>query len=392
MKDKLLVIGLDPGTTVGYAVMDIEGNLVCIGSSKNTGMSMIIDKIIPLGSVLLVGTDKFKIPRFIEKFSSNNGAKVVSPRYDLSIDEKRNSIRNFDSSLLRRASNNHEVDALASAVLAYNSYSFLFKKIKRFAELNSVQDRENRMIREIVTNKISMKEALSRILRPEVSSVRESKSNIENNSVSEPNPLNPLNNLRRRIKYLENYNIFLKNKLIKKQESLSKLRLEKETIISAMDVTSSNKARKIIENTRYLIDNLISENKNIKNDILELKNENIHLKNLLKSKEYIPVIKIRSFGRISENVIDSIKSEEMLFVDDPSIISSATLQQINPSVIIYKKKPSSKIGCLYVRAEDLFYIEFQDFVLVKKKGLDSEINKKKTLIEIVDKYKNRFRG
>ena len=82
----------------------------------------------------------------------------------------------------------------------------------------------------------------------------------------------------------------------------------------------------------------------------------------------------------------------MLFVDDPSIISSATLQQINPSVIIYKKKPSSKIGCLYVRAEDLFYIEFQDFVLVKKKGLDSEINKKKTLIEIVDKYKNRFRG
>jgi len=58
MKDKLLVIGLDPGTTVGYAVMDIEGNLVCIGSSKNTGMSMIIDKIIPLGSVLLVGTDK----------------------------------------------------------------------------------------------------------------------------------------------------------------------------------------------------------------------------------------------------------------------------------------------------------------------------------------------
>ncbi len=385
--NKLLIIGLDPGTTIGYAVLDVDGNDVLIGSSRNMGISEIIDRLIPLGSILLVGTDKSKIPGFVEKFSANNRAKIVSPRHDLSIEEKRNSIRDFGNSWLSKTSNDHEVDALASAIFAYKSYSFLFKKIKKFAEINNVKDKENAIIKEVVMNKVSMREALSRTLSSKFTFIKRDTMKTDA-IISVPNPLNEL---RRRIRYLEEYNEFLKNNLAKQKDILLKLKLEKDAIMGAMDIASSNKARNIIKNKNYLLNNMISENKKLKKKISDLDNENSSLKNLVKSKKYTSVLKIENLGKLPENIMNLIKNEEILFVNDPSIISSAALEQINPSVIIYKKKPTSKIDCMYIRAEDICYVDFQDFVLVNKKEFEQEINKKKALIEIVDRYKNRFK-
>lgn len=35
---ELLIVGIDPGTTVGYAILDIEGNLLILNSSKHLNL------------------------------------------------------------------------------------------------------------------------------------------------------------------------------------------------------------------------------------------------------------------------------------------------------------------------------------------------------------------
>ena len=67
---KLLIVGIDPGTTIGYAVLDIEGNLIHLNSSKQLDLSLLISETINFGKAVLVGTDKAKVPGLVEAFAN----------------------------------------------------------------------------------------------------------------------------------------------------------------------------------------------------------------------------------------------------------------------------------------------------------------------------------
>ena len=41
-ENKLIVVGIDPGTTTAYAILDLEGNIVVLKSSKNLGLSGVL--------------------------------------------------------------------------------------------------------------------------------------------------------------------------------------------------------------------------------------------------------------------------------------------------------------------------------------------------------------
>src|SRR3989344_1012037 len=124
----LIIVGIDPGTTLGYAVLDINGNILDIGSSKDFNLSELISKTIDLGKVIAVGTDKKRIPGFVESFAVKLGAKVISPKEDMSSDFKRNLVQEYETS------NDHQQDALASAVFCYNSLKHITEKVYYFAK------------------------------------------------------------------------------------------------------------------------------------------------------------------------------------------------------------------------------------------------------------------
>ena len=114
MEDKnLLIVGIDPGITVGYAVLGIDGNLIGLGSSKALDLNSLISEIIKFGRVVLVGTDKFKTPSLVHAFATKLGAEVVNPKEDLKVEEKKESVSDL------KHANEHEGDALAAALLAY---------------------------------------------------------------------------------------------------------------------------------------------------------------------------------------------------------------------------------------------------------------------------------
>src|SRR3989338_9246374 len=128
MEDKkLLIVGIDPGTTTAYAVLDIEGNLMHLNSSKQLDLKLLISDIIKLGKVVLVGTDKANVPRLVEAFATKVGARIVSPKEDLKVNEKRDMTHNLNFN------DEHQGDALASALFACKSTKALLDKIDLFA-------------------------------------------------------------------------------------------------------------------------------------------------------------------------------------------------------------------------------------------------------------------
>jgi predicted RNase H-like nuclease (RuvC/YqgF family) len=124
---KLLIVGIDPGTTTAYAVLGIEGNLIHLDSSKQLDLKLLISETISHGKAVLVGTDKAKVPNLVESFATKLGARIVSPQEDLKVDEKREMVSNFNFG------DEHQGDALASALFAYKETKALLDKINFFA-------------------------------------------------------------------------------------------------------------------------------------------------------------------------------------------------------------------------------------------------------------------
>jgi len=128
---KLLIAGIDPGTVNAYAILDIEGNVIDIGSGRTLNHGEITLKIIKYGKVFLVSSD-VKVPHSaVKKIACRIGARVVSPDHDLKYFEK---IKIIDSFLKTKKEfvdikNKHEKDALAAALYGFKRIRSLVKKI-----------------------------------------------------------------------------------------------------------------------------------------------------------------------------------------------------------------------------------------------------------------------
>src|SRR3989338_511882 len=154
---KLLIVGIDPGVTAAYAALDIEGKLLKLYSSKQLELNNIISETIELGKVVLVGTDKAKAPNLAEAFTTKVGARAINPNEDLKVKEKRRMTSDYNFG------DEHQGDALASALFAHKQMKPLLDKIDHFAEQNKKQDIKDRIKELVITKKISIKSAASLI-------------------------------------------------------------------------------------------------------------------------------------------------------------------------------------------------------------------------------------
>src|SRR3989344_1883100 len=127
--EKLLIVGIDPGTTKSYAVLDINGDILEVKSSKKFNENIITKEVFKFGKPVLIGTDVKKVPGFVEKIASSLGARVFKPEINLQGRHKIKLVKKFLKKKDFEIKNKHENDALISAVLAYKSVKPLLKKI-----------------------------------------------------------------------------------------------------------------------------------------------------------------------------------------------------------------------------------------------------------------------
>jgi predicted RNase H-like nuclease (RuvC/YqgF family) len=124
-KPRHLIIGIDPGTTIGIAALNLDGELVRIHSSRQMGMSDVIEFLYMLGKPLIIATDVSPMPFSVEKIRRAFQAVAYIPRQDISVNTK------YELAGKYGYGNDHERDALTAAIEAFRYWNHKWAGIIR---------------------------------------------------------------------------------------------------------------------------------------------------------------------------------------------------------------------------------------------------------------------
>ena len=379
---KLLIVGIDPGTTTGYAVLDIDGKLLHLNSSKQLDLNQLISQTINLGKAVLVGTDNAKVPNLVGTFATKLGAKIVNPDEDLKVEEKRRMAENFNFS------DEHQGDALASALFAYKSARTLLDKIDIFVKENQKSNIKNQIKDIVITKSVSIKNAVS-IIEKKDEEDRIIEKVVVEKKLNENDFLNLYNKLKRHeaeLKLVKNYNNNLKNRI---------------RILEKNQIKNPNKEQRIEDKKLGFIKDRIKA----LDSKLQSKDEHIEqLKSLIRkfnnimsniSNFYI-LKKLDNLGASEfnlKNKILNIRRNDILLVDDPNILSSSVIDLLRGRifVIVHKnpisKKTENSMPFVFINAKNLEIDEDKYFGFVDKKHFEMEKSKVNWVKKIIDDYK-----
>lgn len=377
----LLIAGIDPGTTTAYALLDVSGNVMEVHSAKELSVDSLIAKAAFLGIPVCVGCDKAKVPAFVDKFAVQVGAKLFSPSEDIRIDEKRKLTKGRDFS------NNHEMDALASAIFAYNRVEGLFRRVDKFLEGKKKKEFSDKVKELVVKKGISISGALDLLAEPEKPETRIIKNVVEQRKLSEKDFLelyNELKNAEQDNKILKQQNNLLSDKLKKAGKKPEK---KKDIPRIKPDERLKQKDRKI----DFLNKEIAKKNKEIKEKDAELANFN---KILSEINTKLVVKKLKNLGWSAFKARqDCINPGDVLLVEDPAEFSQKTLAELKGlvDIIIHKKDIPKKffdLGLVFVNAADLGdFDETDSFAIVNKRRFEKARKSRDLLKNIIHAYK-----
>jgi len=120
-----VIVGIDPGTTTAVALVDLDGNPLDVHSTRTADRAAITEWLIERGRPLLVAADVEPMPETVEKFRRSFDAAGWKPERDLPVDEKKHRTREASWD------NDHERDALAAALFAFDAHADQFERIAR---------------------------------------------------------------------------------------------------------------------------------------------------------------------------------------------------------------------------------------------------------------------
>lgn len=391
MGEKPIIVGIDPGTTAAYAVLDIEGNLIKADSSKEFNLNSLIHDITMIGNVVLVGTDKAKVPNLIEAFSVKTGVKVVKPKEDLKVAEKNLLVKDYN---LR---NDHEKDALAASLMIYKEYQSLLDKIKNYVRKNDKKKIQNKIVMLVIKKGLSIRNAVDLIEKPLKEEVKVIKKVVIDNTLKQSDFIRLYDKLKRaekEIGFLKKQNKNLK-KLTKEVNNRYSFLLNK-----ALKTDNSSESKKIIKNKER---RLLSFNKKIKSkekDIQSMKKELNNMNKILSQLNECYLLKkldnlgIKEF--MEKNKVLQISEGDILLVEDPNVFNQKVVEMLDGlvSIIGYIKRlgrGSRKLPFIFVDLKGHVKEEVEFFSIVSKEVFKRKLKGANILERVVEEYKeNRY--
>jgi len=360
----LTIVGLDPGTTLGLAILDLDSNAVCLDSYRVHDLKTVINKIFEFGRPLVLATDKVKVPAFIQNLSSKVGLKVVTPKYDLLLKEK-NEINRIYGNL---AANSHERDALAGAFLAYKSLRFTIEKVRKGAPEEKFED----ALFQVITKEQNLSSVLKLLSNQKIK--QNNKTFFRSKSETEKQKLsNRISELKSQVRLLKFEMFELKSKIKEKELKIKSLNREIHSKVYSELERKHKDLIKVISDKESAL-KIFSE----KIKVLEEKLK--HLTLILSSDVLVVVPKLVSLK--NENQV----SGKYLFVKnclvDESIINS--LLQKGCYVLTRNRKLNSLV---YV---DKILYEADEFVILRLTDLEKAI-KSRTQIRSLSKLFEDYR-
>ncbi|MBI1973178.1 DUF460 domain-containing protein [Candidatus Micrarchaeota archaeon] len=154
---KPLIVGVDPGTTVGLAFVDLRGAPAGTFSSKNLSEGDVITRLREAGEPVIIASDKNPLPEMVSKLAANFSCRVFVPRKSLKVAEKKALTQPHSHG------NAHERDALAAALKAYGTYSGKLRQLE-----NRFGDAWEARVREVLLHETPLAEEPRVIIQKEV--------------------------------------------------------------------------------------------------------------------------------------------------------------------------------------------------------------------------------
>jgi len=398
------IVGIDPGTTVGIAILSLDGDLLLSKSSRGISHDEVVRLIAEYGKPAVVATDVHPTPAAVEKIRRSFNAVIGTPGGEIRSEDKIALARRFGYS------NDHERDSLAAALTTYRYYGNIFTRVEKKAPKYLDIDK----IKFYVINGDSIDEAIGK-----VSSASHMKKHIKKTVKKEVNTgddvdfggqLNKLRNelqfKNSQIKKLQEYVSELKSESRKKDDSIGKLEAKIKKIKSS--VFGDVKKDKEIHIRDKEIERLRKELRRSRKSLQKQRSQNKRLKQIHKKElkgEGLPVKIISSFARSAiqhTNDIYGIKKGDVIYLEDSSgggpITASMLVDFGTRAVIIRDEMPHAALESFNdANIPVLRSLEIQrqgDFAIVSPQRLDEEIakwnteNEKRLKEKEHDQFKN----
>jgi predicted RNase H-like nuclease (RuvC/YqgF family) len=374
--NKLLLVGIDPGTTVGYCIFDLNGNLIEINSKKNLPFSSLVSILIEFGIPLIVSCDKTPAPKFVQKLAVKLGSKLIKPEENISVKEKRELTIPFKEKI----KNIHESDSLVAALFALDKIKPLLKKIENALKKRNKLELLDKVRETAIKQDLAISDIIEILTRPE-QEVKIIKKAIEKREFSAKDFFNLYNKLKRSkkdIQFLKQQNQNLIQELAKKPKiKIPRQKTDEKILFKEITIQKLNNKLKEKQGNIEQLNNKISE---LNSYFAEI-NKNY----LLKKLDNLSYSHFQS-----RNKLLNIEPGDILFVEDLTIHSEKTIKEVKNKVIIYKKATNKILQDLpftFINSKNLNIKQTKLFAFVPKAQLDKELAKQDILSKIVKEYR-----
>ena len=345
-RHRYTIVGIDPGTTLGLAMLDLEGKPIEVFSSKNYSISDAIRRIISYGTPLIVASDVTPTPSMVKKISKVFSSHIHELSESLSTEEKI-ALTKGEGYEYR---NVHERDALAACLYAFKRYKKKFAQVRK----KTPPDVDVEEVKALVIKGVSISAAINSLVHSDSEEVGEHDVCGERGDEDE-NRINSTNSeilrLRgvikareREIEAMREYNAALRSELEAKEHEIQGLRTRMETIrsISHRELEETEEIKRRDKEIKRLKDEIRAkeaENEDLRRIIEELK-----WGKEINNGERIKVIK--SFNRDVIQEVDKrygFKRGEVVYLENGSGGGANTAELLarkGVSVVIYGKEMS----------------------------------------------------
>jgi len=364
----LTIVGLDPGTTLGLAILDLNSEIVYLDSFREHDLKKVIDKIFEFGRPLVLATDKLKVPTYVQNLSSRLGLKVITPGYDLLLTEKNEVNKLYDNI----CKNSHERDALTAAFFAYKALKSTIDKVIR----NSPKEHFDKVLFSVINKEQNLASVLDSLTKKTAVKKFENKP-IRIRTKDEIQRLSHrITELKSQIRLLKFETFELKSKLRKRNSEIKSLLANQKNKVYEIVEKKHSDLLKIINDKEQAI-RFLSEQKE------SLEKEFSKLIDLLSSGVFIVVPKLDSLK--DEN---QIKGKYVLI--NHFLGNDKLIQTLNEKGVYMLTKNRKLNSLIYI---DKIYYETETFAILSLKDLEDAVQKKTkenaNVFKIIEEYKKQ---
>ncbi|MBL7169797.1 MAG: DUF460 domain-containing protein [Candidatus Aenigmarchaeota archaeon] len=378
---KSIIVGYDPGTTAALAIIDTNKNILYLKSKKEFRKKEIVEAITKKGKPIIVAGDRSPLPKSVEKLASSLGCKAFEPDEDLTNLEKYRLVREF----MDVVKNDHQRDALASALKAHKNYSGLFKKTDKTISYIGLSEYYDKILKALIQGEAeNINDAVNLVL----SEIREKKERYVKEKGEKIREVDPkeVEKLRRMIKRQENDIEILKN-----YNNTLKARLEK--------VDEKFKEQKI-KDEKFHDRKKLGKNEYLYKLKRELEKKEIVIKKLkilrkLENKSLVPIIDLEKIKPDKVDLLDKMLDLEGRVVSADNFINIRVLDDHKIQALISPTKPDEEVLRIVnypIIPKDELSIRVEDDIsVVEKKEFDEKLKKarKSGFIQWVNNHKKR---